>query len=402
MRVFVKNMRGEPLMPTNPRKARVLLKQKKAKVISRTPFAIQLLYATGEATQKITLGVDAGNRKVGISATTKKEELYAAEAELRNNIVDLLTEKRQYRRTRRNRLRYRPARFNNRRINEGWLAPSIRHKIESHLKLVRNVCEILPISKIVVEIASFDIRKINNAEKNEGEKELGFWNNREYVFFRDAFKCQGKRGCKNKILNVHHISKTGGNAPDNLVTLCEECHDAYHKDALKLKHDVVKEVKVSAFTRIVPRIVYNRLKGIYPDVELTYGYITKYNRINGGILKKGAADAYCIAGNLRAARTDTIYKQKFVRKGNRGLYKANLKKGGKRESCNLPYIMYGFRMYDKVLFDNQECFIIGRRSNGSFALGSIDGEMISGGRTYKKLTLLEYAGTLLSFRLSNN
>ena len=119
-------------MPTTPSKARKLLKQGKAKVVKRTPFTIQLLTATGEVKQDITLGMDAGSKTIGLSATTDKDELFSAEVELRNDIVDLLSTRRQNRRTRRNKLRYRKARFLNRvgSKNKGWLAPSVENKIQ--------------------------------------------------------------------------------------------------------------------------------------------------------------------------------------------------------------------------------------------------------------------------------
>jgi hypothetical protein len=79
-------MRGEALMPTTPRKARVLLRDGKAKVAQREPFTIQLLYATGEAKQPITLGVDAGSKTIGLSASTEDKELYAAEVKLRTDV----------------------------------------------------------------------------------------------------------------------------------------------------------------------------------------------------------------------------------------------------------------------------------------------------------------------------
>ena len=58
MRVFVLNKRGKPLMPCSPAKARLLLKEKKAVVVRRTPFTLQLTIATGEAKQAVSLGVD--------------------------------------------------------------------------------------------------------------------------------------------------------------------------------------------------------------------------------------------------------------------------------------------------------------------------------------------------------
>ncbi len=222
MLVYVINKHGKPLMPCKPRKARKLLKQGKAKVIKRAPFTIQLLFGSSGYTQEITLGVDTGSKHIGISATTEKEELFSAEVELRNDIVDLLSTKRQNRRTRRNRLRYRKARFNNRikRKKEGWLAPSIEHKIQTHLSTIEKVHQILPISKIIAEVASFDIQKIKNPdiqgkEYQQGEQ-LDFWNVREYVLFRDNHTCQHCKGkSKDKILNVHHIQsrKIGGGFP---------------------------------------------------------------------------------------------------------------------------------------------------------------------------------------------
>lgn len=174
MQVYVKNLRNQPLMPTTPRKARLLLKQGKAKVVRRTPFTIQLLYATGETKQEITLGVDAGSKKIGLSATTDKEELFSAEVELRTNIVDLISTKRQNRQSRRSRkTRYRQPRFNNRKKNKGWLAPSIINKIDTHFKVIESVYAILPVSKIIVEVASFDIQKIRNPDVQGKEYQEG-------------------------------------------------------------------------------------------------------------------------------------------------------------------------------------------------------------------------------------
>ncbi len=108
--VFVLNQRGQPLMPTRPQKAKKLLKQRKARVAGHNPFVIQLLYATGETKQDITLGVDAGSKKIGMTAATQKKELYSAEVDLRDDVSSLIATKKQYRRSRRYRkTRYRKA-----------------------------------------------------------------------------------------------------------------------------------------------------------------------------------------------------------------------------------------------------------------------------------------------------
>jgi len=193
--VYVLNKDGQPLMPTeNHAKVRVLLKQNKAKVIKRCPFIIQLLYDSTNHTQEINLGIDAGSKVIGLSASTESKELYSAEVVLRNDIVDLISTRREMRSSRRNRkTRYRKPRFMNRvhSKNKRWLAPSVEQKIATHLKVVENVTKILPVSKIIVETAVFDLQKIKAMETGtdlpqgtdyqEGEL-LGFANLREYCF----------------------------------------------------------------------------------------------------------------------------------------------------------------------------------------------------------------------------
>ncbi|HDL14674.1 MAG TPA: paclitaxel/taxanoid biosynthesis susceptibility protein TS1, partial [Euryarchaeota archaeon] len=147
-------MHGKPLMPTTPRKARVLLKQEKATVVQRSPFTIQLCYLTGNYTQNIKLGIDAGYSTIGFSAVTDKNELLSGELTLRKKISKLLEQRRTYRRTRRAKLWHRKPRFNNRSRPNGWLAPSIKHKLETHLKLIEKLKKILPITKITIEVAS--------------------------------------------------------------------------------------------------------------------------------------------------------------------------------------------------------------------------------------------------------
>ncbi|MCL4336548.1 MAG: RRXRR domain-containing protein [Candidatus Thermoplasmatota archaeon] len=118
LRVPVINMRNEPLMPTTPAKARRLLKEGKAEVIRSKPFTIRLLYATGETTQSVTLGIDSGYRYIGFSAVTEKAELISGEAIIRTDIPKLNLEKAMYRRSRRNKLWYRKPRFMNRGNNK--------------------------------------------------------------------------------------------------------------------------------------------------------------------------------------------------------------------------------------------------------------------------------------------
>jgi len=402
--VYVLNIDGQPLMPCTESKARKLLRDKKAKVVKRTPFTIQLKFECENQVQDITLGVDAGSKTIGLSATTDKVELFSAEVILRNDIVNNLATRSQFRRSRRNRkTRYRESRFLNRTKSKhkGWLAPSILNKIQTHLTIVEKIHKILPISKIIVEVASFDIQKIKNPDINgieyQNGEQLDFWNIREYVLFRDGHKCHGKSNCTNKILNVHHIEsrKTGGNSPNNLITLCEECHDDYHKGKLQLNLKRGKSYRDSAFMGIMRWSFYNKLKELYSNVELTYGYITKNTRILNNLPKEHYIDARCISGNPSAISSTNKYLVKKVRCHNRQIHKATIQKGGIRKNNQASYKVFGFRLFDKVKYNNIECFIFGRRSSGQFDLRKLNSTKINASVKFKKLKLLETRKSLL-------
>lgn len=406
MLVYVLNKDGQPLMPTSRcGKVRRLLKTNKAKVVKLCPFTIKLLYDSTTHTQPISLGVDAGSKTIGLSTTTKDKVLFEAEVMVRDDIIDLLSTRRQNRRTRRNRkTRYRRCRFKNRvhSKHNGWLAPSIENKIQTHLTVINKVHKILPITDIKIEVAAFDTQLLKAQELGlplpEGTDyqngEMVGFNTREYVFFRDGHTCRCCKGkSKDKILNVHHIEsrKTGGNAPNNLVTLCETCHKKYHKGEITLPDSIKRDNKYNdaAFMGIMRWTTYNRLKEVYPNVSLTYGYITKHTRISNNLPKEHYIDARCISGNPIAKSDDTVYNLKKVRCHNRQIHKNTILKGGYRKLNQAPKYVKGYQLFDKVLYNNQECFIFGRRSSGSFDIRMLDGTKISAGISYKKLRLLE-------------
>lgn len=410
--VYVLNKDGKPLMPTNRYgKVRHLLKNKQAKVVRKTPFTIQLLYETTNYIQDINLGVDAGSKHIGISATTKTDVLFEADIELRNDIVDKLSTRRESRRSRRNRkTRYRQPRFLNRvkTKKKGGLAPSIQHKIDTHLSIIELVYKLLPISKIIVEVASFDIQKIKNpnisgVEYQQGEQ-LDFWNVREYVLFRDNHTCQCCKGkSKDKILNVHHIEsrKVGGNAPNNLITLCKTCHDAFHEGKIKLPKNIRRGMKFNdtTFMNIMRWAFYNKLKDVYSNVSLTFGYITKNTRIENNLPKEHYVDARCISNNPKANAdkcNNIVYYFKKVRRHNRQIHKFVPNKKGIRQNNQSPYKLFNFRLFDKVNYKGQKCFITGRRKSGYFCLKDINNNLIDTGNiSYKKLQFIESARSFI-------
>lgn len=409
--VYVLDINGHPLMPTERHgKVKHLLKNGKAKVVKRCPFTIQLLYKSLTYTQSIILGVDAGSKHIGLSATTNDKEFYASDVELRTDIVKLISKRRELRRSRRNRkTRYRQARFDNRKRKDGWLAPSISQKIKCHIKVVENVHKILPITNIVVETASFDIQKIKNpnikdTEYQQGEQ-LDFWNVREYVLFRDEHICQCCKGkTKDKILNVHHIEsrKTGGNAPNNLITLCETCHKGYHNGTVRLPKTIKRGIifRDAAFMGIMRWAFYNKLREKYKNVSMTYGYITKNTRIENKLSKKHYVDARCISGHPLAKPSEMIYYQKKIRCHNRQLFKINTLKGGTRKRNQSERVIKGYILFDKVKYQGKEYFVFGRRISGFFDIRELNGNKVNKGSiNCKKLKLIERcSGYLIELR----
>ena len=336
--VYVISIDGKALMPTSNAKARILLKQNKAIVKELNPFTIQLTYKTQtEYTQEITLGVDSGYNNVGFSAITNNKELIVGELKLLQGMKERLLEKARYRKIRRSRLRYRKPRWNNRTKSKpkGWLAPSLQHKLDSHIKFIDSLYKILPITKCTIEVANFDIQKMNNENISgvgyqQGDM-LGFWNLREYILHRDGHKCQNPN-CKNKdkeqILEVHHIkykSLGGVDNKNNLITLCNKCHvPANHKKG-KFLYDwcmegkKVRGFKDATFMSMIRWYLINQLKENHSNIYSTYGYITKNHRIENKIDKTHYNDAFCIAKGINQIRNIEINEIKQARRNNRSL-----------------------------------------------------------------------------------
>ena len=419
--VYVKSITGQPLMPTKRHGfVRRLLKSGRAKVVKRCPFTIQLLYESETVTQPVVLGVDAGSRHVGFSACSEKEELYAAEMQPRNDVVDLLAERRQYRRSRRNRkTRYRQPRFENRvhTKHKGWLAPSVEVRIQEHITCIRRILDILPVTEVIVETAEFDLQRLKAMEEGKPlpvgkDYQLGEmydeYNVRQYVLKRDDYTCQccGKHPTEKQPvkLHVHHKEsrKTGGNAPNNLITLCRGCHKALHEGKISLPEGKRrgKPNRDAAFMGIMRKTLISRLRSSLeiPVLE-TCGYITKYRREKYGIEKTHLSDARCISGRMEAIPAGEAYLIRPVRCHNRQIHNAKILKGGIRKRSQAAYMIHGFRRWDKVRYGRQECFIKGRRSSGYFALARLDGTVITNSASYKKLTLLQTANHYLIERI---
>jgi len=407
--VYVLDKNGRPLMPTKHHgKVRHLLENGKAICVRREPFTIKLLYDTPGRTQPVSLGIDAGYKTVGLSACTEKEELFAAECELRTDINKKLEQRKSLRRARRNRkTRYRKARFLNRvkSKHKGWLAPSVTEKADSHLALIRKVCSILPVSDITIEMAPFDSQRLkaqlagtdlpSGTDYQHGEAE-GFDNIKAYVKWRDGGKCR-ICGCY-EMLQIHHRMQRhegGSNRPENLICVCEKCHKAFHvgtltgkNAALMLPGKTLRPLNDAAFMSTMRWYVWNRLKSFGIPCHMTFGYITAEQRKKYNVEKTHHADARCISGHGDAVPASEWFALKKVRCHNRQIHKLKVLPGGIRKRNQAAYIVKGFRLFDKVKFHGKECFVFGRRSSGSFSIRTLDGTRISESAGYGSLTFI--------------
>lgn len=424
MLVYVNTEQGTPLMPCSPRKARLLLKQGKAKIIRKTPFTIQLLYNSSGYKQKINLGLDAGSQIIGCSAVREdgkvffKAEVKTRFSNLRLDIRRLLSQRKDYRRGRRYRkTRFRKPRVDNRKRAENWLAPSLKHLVYEHVKIVELIKKILPINKVVVEINPFDIHKIVNPEVNGTKYQNGpqkdFENLKMYIRARDSYTCQ-QCGAKNTPLEIHHITpktKRGTDQPENLITLCTKCHKQI-TSGVKLPEDLLKKVvrkglREAAHVNTTKEEVVRKLKEKH-QTEITYGYITKEKRERFGLEKSHANDAVAIAAeNTFVQNTNIFFNGRFVRRKNRHLQKAN-PKNGVRETAHANRFLINkknvrIQKYDLVKYSTKNKDIIIGFANTLYTrkavrIADIIGKELYNGAGINKICKLQNADNLILVR----
>ena len=337
--VAVFSCTGKVLMPTSEYRARKLLQKKKAVICNYQPFAIRLVNNKTEDTQPVELSMDTGYQHIGISVKSEKHEYLALQVDTLTDEKSRHDDCRVYRRARRNRKRYRTPRFNNRKRKEGWLAPSIQHKLDIHLYWIDKLNKYYPIQIYSIEMGQFDTQVLKAIEKREpipegvdyqhGER-YGIATLREAVFSRDNYtcKCCGKSIKDGVILHVHHIkyrSQGGTNSMDNLATVCHKCHTPKNHQpggALYNWKPAIPEFKGATFMTSVRWMIYNQLKAWYPDkhINIKYGAETKETRRRFGIEKSHVNDAYCIGMLHPKHRCRPIYLKK-KRRNNRILQK---------------------------------------------------------------------------------
>ena len=389
-------------MPTTPKKARKLLKENKAKIISYEPFIIQLLYATGETKQPVSIGIDLGTKHIGLAIQSENKVIAKGEIELRDDVKSLIETRKIYRRSRRNRkTRYRKPRFDNRKRPDNWLPPSIQSRLDNTFMWIDKYMELLPDPTLTIEVGKFDVQKMINPDiESKGYQEgntYGYYDTRYYVFARDSYTCQVCKK-KGKILQTHHIiykSKGGTDRANNLITVCTDCHNHKNHQEGEIFYKWMADKKKMPSYKETPfmNIIRKRVFEKYPNANITYGSITTPKRKELGLDKTHYNDALVISGVEEGFIDNVeIFKIKQFRKKKRSLHEATARKGRKesnttqkRNSKNTKY-SNGFYLNDKVRIFDEIGFISCFCSGGCYVKDIEDNYITIPEKTYKQVS----------------
>lgn len=379
--IYAVDTNGKPVMPTSRLgMVRRWLKSGQAIWYGNSRKTIQFVRPITTYVQEMTLGVDAGFH-LGMSVVGNQREYYASES-IRKSEKDKLTKRREIRRMRRNRLRHRKPRFDNRRRKPGWLAPSVRHRLDFTIKEIKRLYDFLPISRLVIEVSPFDNQKLLNPNIKPWEygqgKMRGFKTIKDYLLSRDNCRdaLDGKQYPPSQ-LRVHHLiqRKDGGtNQPDNLVLISDVNHNqANHVNGTLAKLVENRQKTIDFRGAYFMSLLATRLDDYFDEYTTTQGYITANLRRLYGIEKSHLNDAFVIAGETDCfLRTDNVYLRTKLANNNRVLqrfYDAkyvdsrdNKKKSGKELSSGRT------RRSRELPYDNQRIFRKEKVSKGRISI----------------------------------
>lgn len=363
-RAVVLNGDGQSLGTTKAGRAGYLIRQGKARLVSPIPLVIQLTYTVeNPVIQHHSLGVDDGAKTAAVSVIVHHKDsdvvILKAEVPLRSDTKQRMDHRRSRRRDRRSRLRHRQPR-SRRGDKSGWIAPSIQVRKDNVLRVARDLCRLLPISRIVYEEGQFDTRRVwdETVIDYQTGPNSGLKNRKKAVLWRDKYTCQycGVKCIEaGLVAEVDHViprSRGGTDAWQNLVCSCQRCNKAKgNQTAAEFGYPQVKGkwFKYPAHVQVGKRYLKTALSKLAP-VEVTYGWQTSEKRKWLKLPKTHTNDALSMA-----VLSDSISDE-----GDDYLIIARRRR---RDMHNLRYQegFRGFRHFDLVCWERKD----GRRFIGT-------------------------------------
>ncbi|UIF90908.1 RNA-guided endonuclease IscB [Cupriavidus sp. UYPR2.512] len=329
MAVFVLDKHGKPLMPCTEKRARLLLERGRARVHRLMPFAIRLIdgRVADSEFQPLRLKLDPGSKGTGVALVREttdvngiRHAIVLSLAEILHRgrqISEALLARRSMRQARRGRkTRYRASRFHNRRKPKGWLAPSLRHRVETTVSWVSRFRALAPITALSTELVRFDMQAMQHPEISGIQYQQGTlqgYELREYLlekFGRICAYCDAK----DRPLEIEHIdarANNGSNRVSNLTLACRPCNQKkgalplevfLHNDPQRVRRiraHMKAPLRDAAAVNVTRFALLDALKATSLPVETGSGAQTKYNRRRLDIPKAHALDAACV-GEVQA------------------------------------------------------------------------------------------------------
>ena len=404
--VFVLDKHKKPLMPCTPKRARQMLERGRAVVHKVYPFTIRLKDRVGGEVQPVRVKIDPGSKVSGIALTREEDGNKPAHvlclielAHRGRQISEALTARAASRRRRRGaNLRYREPRFDNRRRPDGWLPPSLQHRVDTCMSWVDRLRRLAPVTGIAVERVRFDMQLLENPEISGVEYQQGTlagYEVREYVLEKHG-RCCAYCGATGVPLNLDHVvprARGGSNRPSNLVPACIPCNDdkgaqpaevflADRPHVLaRIKAALNAPLKDAAAVNTTRWTLWEALDATDLPVEASTGGHTKFNRHNLGVPKTHALDAACV-GEVEALTGWQTVRTRAITATGRGTYcRTKLDRYGfPRGRCMRTKSVRGFKTGDMVRAEvpkgRHAGIHVGRvavRATGSFRIGKADG-----------------------------
>jgi 5-methylcytosine-specific restriction endonuclease McrA len=339
-------------MPCSEKRARLLLERGRARVHRMVPFTIRLVDRLQEDSvlQSIRLKVNPGSKTTGLALVRDVETVDAISGEVLRTVValmllevqhrghvirDALTERRAFRRRRRGNLRYRPARFQNRVKPEGWLAPSLQHRVDTTMAWVERLRRWSPVTGLSTMIHRFDTQLLQNPEISGVEYQQGDlqgYEVREYLQEKWGRKC-AYCDAEHTPLTIDHIhpkSTGGSDRVSNLTLACFPCNQRKSNRDVRefLAHDSKRLARIEASRKVPLKdaaainstrwALWRDLVSTGLDVEVGSGGRTKYNRKRLSIPKAHCLDAVCVGqvDTLQGWQQQPVLTVKATGRGN--------------------------------------------------------------------------------------
>ena len=345
--VLTLDTRRQAILPCKSSVARRLLNSGKASVFRRFPFTIILHKEVEISTnKKLTLKIDPGSKFTGIALLEGNDVIWMLEIQHRGSLISKSLEQRaNARRSRRNRkTRYRKPGLPSNKKPEGWLAPSLRHRIETTMTWVNRLVKFAPIGVIQMELVKFDTQVAQNPDISGVEYQQGTlagYELREYLLEKWQRQCSycGKTSIPLQIEHIQPKSKGGNNRVSNLCLACEKCNqrkgDKLIDEFLKKKPGLLRKIKAQAKQPLKDAAavnatrwkLFNTLKSTQFRVKTGTGGQTKFNRHQQKLIKTHSIDAACVG-----VVSQLVFKTKqaliAICKGQGGRQKAALNKYG--------------------------------------------------------------------------